>query len=112
MYLIFMSLGKSISSFTSQSLRTSTEESLGLSWVWGHGRRVRMNVESYIAKEGAGKWKAQSFVPSWYWNSILKLGVGNMTKILHDKRESFHDNYHNIVIFAWIKLLNIGYTLF
>lgn len=34
MYLIFMSLGKSISSFTSQSLRTSTEESLGLSWAY------------------------------------------------------------------------------
>jgi len=33
MYLIFISLGKSISSFTSQSLLTSTEESLGFSWA-------------------------------------------------------------------------------
>lgn len=36
MYLIFISLGKSISSFTSQSLLTSTEESLGFSWAKGH----------------------------------------------------------------------------
>lgn len=33
MYLIFISLGKSISSFTSHSLLTSTEESLGFSWA-------------------------------------------------------------------------------
>lgn len=33
MYLIFMRRGKSISSFTSQSLRTSTDESLGFSWA-------------------------------------------------------------------------------
>ena len=33
LYLIFISRGKSISSFTSQSLLTSTEESRGFSWA-------------------------------------------------------------------------------
>ena len=33
MYLIFIKRGKSISSFTSQSLRTSTDESRGFNWA-------------------------------------------------------------------------------
>lgn len=43
MYLIFISRGKSISSLTSQSLLTSTEESLGFSCAWsGSGRKCHM----------------------------------------------------------------------
>lgn len=45
MYLIFISLGKSISSFTSQSLLTSTEESLGFSWALKHMDMEREVVE-------------------------------------------------------------------
>lgn len=51
MYLIFMRRGKSISSFTSQSLRTSTEESLGFSWALEKRRYRRKKKEEEVEEE-------------------------------------------------------------
>lgn len=46
MYLIFISRGKSISSLTSQSLLTSTDESRGFSWASGRKEDMLTNVDS------------------------------------------------------------------
>lgn len=59
LYLIFISRGKSISSFTSQSLLTSTEESRGFSWA---SKCMCTEEEETRGGEG-GVWEEQMLTP-------------------------------------------------